>query len=202
MVAIQLFLLSSIVLFAMTTSSEPNGDHSGVTTPAVISESHNPLSSESNGDHSGVIQNRADFTKDNYWEDKVYDGKPPPSPIKPLLRKNKPPPTPPPPPPSPPMPTPSSAPVSLEEAEKLAKVLADVTARVEGAKSEEAKNAALVAEMPAGSEDPNAGPEPGSPAADAMATLGKAMATSGPTMGEMLQDIEDGNKAQNIGESL
>ena len=195
MVAIQFkfFLLSSVVLFAVS-----------ATTPAttVISESHNPLSSESNGDHSGVIQNRADFTKDNYWEDNVYDGKPPPSPIKPLLRKNKPPSTPPPPPPSPPMPTPSSAPVSLEEAEKLAKVLADVTARVEGAKSEEAKNAALVAEMPAGSEDPNAGPEPGSPAADAMATLGKAMATSGPTMGEMLQDIEDGNKAQNIGESL
>lgn len=189
MVAIHFFLLSSVVLFAVTSA----------TTPAVISESHNPISSD---DHSGVIQNRADFTKDNYWEDKVYDGKPPPSPTKPMLRKNKSPPTPPSPPPSPPMPTPSSAPVSLEEAEKLAKVLGDVTARVEGANSEEAKNAALVAEMPAGSEDPNAGPEPGSPAADAMATLGKAMATSGPTMGEMLQDIEDGNKAQNIGESL
>jgi hypothetical protein len=85
----------------------------------------------------------------------------------------------------------------IQQEEKITKLLSDVAKRVEESKSDEAKNAALKAEMPEDSEDPNSGPENGSPAADAMQELGKAMATAGPTMGEMLNDLDEGNDAQN-----
>ena len=88
--------------------------------------------------------------------------------------------------------------VEIEKEMKIEQVLSKLNARIEGSKTDEAKNAALKAEMPGGGDDAVEGPEPGSPAADAMASLGKIMASAGPTMGEMIGDMERKNDEQNI----
>jgi len=88
--------------------------------------------------------------------------------------------------------------VEIEKEMKIEQVLSKLNARIEGSKTDEAKNAALKAEMPGGGDDAVEGSEPGSPAADAMASLGKIMASAGPTMGEMIGDMERKNDEQNI----
>ena len=164
-----------LLLISSTTASTPTPVPSdrGPTSPSthtlISSSGTKPLAS--NSDHSGVIQNRAEFTTDSYWQEQVYDGTTVAKPTPPPLRKNKPQRKIPPPPPPPPVrPT-------VQQEEQVQKVLADVTRRVIEAKTDESKNAAAEAEMPEGTGyDPNAGPEPGTPFSDAMTVLGREMA--------------------------
>ena len=166
------------------------------TTSAVVSSATEPLS----GGGAGVIQDRGEFSADerhSYWEEQVMDGAPPiniPSPSPSFVVVPSP--SPPPPPlPVAPSPTPTAEAVEQEES-NVTEMLQKLTQRVEGAKSDEAKNAALKAEIPGGDEVTDGRPEPGTPAADAMTALGRVMA-QGPTMGEMLSDLEQKNDEQN-----
>ena len=193
-------MISIICLLFLTLTSIKGGNIRTIepvkTTSAVVSSATEPLS----GGGAGVIQDRGEFSADerhSYWEEQVVDGAPSiniPSPSPSFVVVPSP--SPPPPPlPDAPSPTPTAEAVEQEES-NVTEMLQKLTQRVEGAKSDEAKNAALKAEIPGGDEVTDGRPEPGTPAADAMTALGRVMA-QGPTMGEMLSDLEQKNDEQN-----
>ena len=193
-------MISIICLLLLTLTSIKGGNIRTIepvkTTSAVVSSATEPLS----GGGAGVIQDRGEFSADerhSYWEEQVVDGAPSiniPSPSPSFVVVPSP--SPPPPPlPDAPSPTPTAEAVEQEES-NVTEMLQKLTQRVEGAKSDEAKNAALKAEIPGGDEVTDGRPEPGTPAADAMTALGRVMA-QGPTMGEMLSDLEQKNDEQN-----
>lgn len=193
-------MISIICLLLLTLTSIKGGNIRTTepvkTTSAVVSSATEPLS----GGGAGVIQDRGEFSADerhSYWEDQVVDGAPPiniPSPSPSFVVVPSP--SPPPPPlPDVPSPTPTAEAVEQEKS-NVTEMLQKLTQRVESAKSDEAKNAALKAEIPGGDEVTDGRPESGTPAADAMTALGRVMA-QGPTMGEMLSDLEQKNDEQN-----
>jgi hypothetical protein len=193
-------MISIICLLFLTLTSIKGGNIRTIepvkTTSAVVSSATEPLS----GGGAGVIQDRGEFSADerhSYWEEQVVDGAPSiniPSPSPSFVVVPSP--SPPPPPlPDAPSPTPTAEAVEQEES-NVTEMLQKLTQRVEGAKSDEAKNAALKAEIPGGDEVTDGRPELGTPAADAMTALGRVMA-QGPTMGEMLSDLEQKNDEQN-----
>ena len=173
----QLFHLSTLIAVGYCGNVRHRNDGA-----PVLASSTAPLPG---GGGAGVIQDRAGFPADRrsaYWDDQVFQPDlivPSPSPP-----PHSPPPPPSPSPPPAPAPAPAPAPTPESTAKEEAKVnqmLQTLTKRVNGASSDEAKNAAEEAEMPL-EENEEEGPEPGTPAADAMTTLGKMMAQSDATM--------------------